>query len=109
LKILFICSRNRRRSPTAESLFSRHPTIEAASAGTSPDADTPLSADLIEWADIIYVMENIHRRRVSEKFRSLLKTRKITVLGITDKYDYLDPDLVKLLRTKLAHHLSVSV
>ena len=56
-RFLFICSRNQLRSPTAEQLFSTHPGLEVASAGTSPDAVTPLSAEAVEWADTIFVME----------------------------------------------------
>jgi len=65
-RVLFVCGRNRSRSPTAESIFADYPGVETASAGTSPDADTPMSSDLIEWADIIFVMEPVHRRWVSQ-------------------------------------------
>jgi UDP-N-acetylmuramyl pentapeptide synthase len=36
--ILFVCSRNRLRSPTAEQVFADWPGVETASAGLSPDA-----------------------------------------------------------------------
>lgn len=57
--ILFICSQNKLRSPTAEQVFSTWPHIEVSSAGTNNDAETPLSNELIEWADIIFVMERL--------------------------------------------------
>jgi len=60
-RVLFVCGRDRSRSPTAESVYGDCPDVETASAGTSPDADTPLSAELVEWADIIFVMEKTHR------------------------------------------------
>lgn len=31
--------------------------IEVSSAGTSPEAACPVSADLLEWADQVFVME----------------------------------------------------
>ena len=60
MKLLFVCSRNRRRSPTAEIAFSGLPDIEVMSAGTAVDAENPVSAELIDWADIVFVMEMAH-------------------------------------------------
>lgn len=105
MNLLFICSRNRLRSPTAEALFTSIPGIETASAGTSPDADNPISLDLIEWADIIYVMERVHRQRLNSKFQKALKSKQLKVLNIPDDYEYMDPSLIDILKTKLARHL----
>jgi len=55
-RLLFICSENRLRSPTAEAVFSEYDGVEAIGAGTNADAETPVSGDLIEWADIVLVM-----------------------------------------------------
>ena len=96
MRVLFVCSRNRRRSPTAEAIFCRYPGVEALSAGTSGDAETPVSADLIEWADLVIAMETVHRRRVQEKFRPLLKKKKIAVLGVSDDYEYMDTELARI-------------
>jgi len=45
--VLFVCSQNRRRSPTAEQIFADHPGIETSSAGNNNDAENPLDAELI--------------------------------------------------------------
>ena len=63
-KILFLCGRNKWRSPTAEALFAGHPGIECASAGLSRDADTPVSVNLVQWADVIFVMEKAHKTKL---------------------------------------------
>jgi predicted protein tyrosine phosphatase len=105
MKVLFVCSRNRRRSPTAEAVFGRYLSVEALSAGTSPDAETPVSADLIEWADLVIAMESVHRRRLRDRFGPLLKTKKIVVLGIPDNYEYMDPELMRILEDKVHPHL----
>ena len=107
MKVLFICGMNRMRSPTAEALFSEHPGIEASSAGTNVDADNPVSADQIEWADIIVAMEEVHRRRLKERFPDELKTKKIVVLGIPDEYGYMNPELIDLLRKRSSRFLKV--
>ncbi|HMG84430.1 MAG TPA: hypothetical protein VK574_01730 [Terracidiphilus sp.] len=106
MNVLFVCSRNRLRSPTAEAVFSGRNGIETLSAGTAPDAVTPLSAELIDWADTIFAMETIHRRKVEQQFGETRK--KIIVLGIPDKYLYMDPKLVELLRKKVAPFLPAS-
>ena len=61
LNVLFLCSQNLMRSPTAEALFREHPDLDVRSAGTDFDARTALSRDLIEWADLVFVMETRHR------------------------------------------------
>jgi len=68
-KLLFVCSENRLRSPTAEAVFSKYEGIEAIGAGTNNDALTPVSGDLIEWADIILAMEKTHRNKISKKYK----------------------------------------
>lgn len=100
-RLLFVCSQNRLRSPTAEAVFAEHPRLEVLSAGTNNDAETPLSGDLIDWADVIVVMEKAHKNRISKKFKSRLAGKRIVVLGIPDEYEYMQPELVTLLKTKL--------
>jgi predicted protein tyrosine phosphatase len=101
MRVLFVCSQNRLRSPTAEVVFSTVKGVEALSAGMDSDAITPISADLIEWADLILAMERTHYRRLQERFGPLLKDKRISVLRIRDEYDYMDPDLIRILREKV--------
>ena len=103
--VLFICSRNRRRSPTAEKIFADCAGIETASAGTSPDADERVTADSIAWADIVFVMEQTHRRKLAAQFGKALNDKRIVCLDIPDKYAFMDPDLVQLLTAKVSRHL----
>ena len=100
--ILFICSQNRLRSPTAEHLFSGRPGLEVASAGLGKGADELVSRELVEWADIIFVMEKIHRSRLSQKFRPYLRNKRVICLDIPDNYTYMQPELVELLERKVA-------
>ncbi len=108
-RLLFICSRNKLRSPTAEVVFSQYEGIEAISAGTNNDAETPLSGDLIDWADIVFVMEKTHRNRVSQKCKPQLRDKRVVVLGIPDDYDFMDPELVRLLEARVPRHLRLAL
>ena len=100
--LLFICSENKLRSPTAEAVFSEYENITAIGAGTNKDAETPLSGDLIEWADIILVMEKSHRNKVAKKYRELLKNKRLVVLDIPDNYDYMQVELINMLKSKVS-------
>ena len=101
MKLLFICSRNRLRSPTAETIFAEYDGLEVESAGLERDAENILSSDAIEWADIIFVMEKSHRRKLSKNFQPWLKQKRIVCLDIPDEYDYMEPALVELLKKKV--------
>jgi predicted protein tyrosine phosphatase len=81
-KVLFVCSQNRLRSPTAEALFATWPNVETDSAGLAPDAAVSLSSEQIAWADIIFVMEKVHRNKLSKRFARHLKGKRIVCLAI---------------------------
>jgi predicted protein tyrosine phosphatase len=98
-KLLFVCSRNRLRSPTAEAVLNGVEAVTAISAGTNNDAETPLSGDLIIWADRIYVMETSHRKKITQKFGPLLKDKPVRNLAIPDNYKFMDPDLVAIIKS----------
>ena len=105
MNILFVCSRNRRRSPTAEQVYAGRPGLFVMSAGTAPDAEVVVSADLVEWADVIFAMEPVHRTRLNRDFSALLKNKRVVVLGIRDRYPFMDSRLVTLLESKVGPHV----
>jgi predicted protein tyrosine phosphatase len=104
-RALFICSQNRLRSPTAEQVFALWPNVETDSAGLGNDASVPLSSEQIEWATVIFVMEKAHRNRLSQRFRRHLNGKRVICLDIPDEYDYMQPELVRLLEAKVGGFL----
>lgn len=105
VRALFVCSGNRLRSPTAEEFFSHWSGVETASAGTDKDAEVALEPDLLEWADIVFVMQRAHRNRVISRFGKLLRHKEVVVLNVPDNYEYMDPALVEVLMGKVAPYL----
>ncbi|WP_175655739.1 low molecular weight protein tyrosine phosphatase family protein [Burkholderia ambifaria] len=99
-RALFICSRNRLRSPTAEAVFAGWPGVETDSAGLAPDADTQVSIEQLEWAEIVFVMERAHKAKLAARFGARLKRKKIVCLDIPDRYTYMQPELIALLERK---------
>jgi predicted protein tyrosine phosphatase len=109
MNLLFICSENRLRSPTGEEVFSQYEGVNAIGCGTNKDAVTPVSGDLIEWADIIFVMENSHRNKVNRKFKELLRGKRLICLGIPDDYERMDPILVRLLENGVLRYIGAHI
>ncbi len=105
MRVLFVCSRNKLRSPTAEKVFSGVPGLDVDSGGLSSDAEIQLSADQVTEADIIFVMEKRHRALLTKRFGSRVQGKKIVCLGIPDKYQYMDPVLVSRLKIVVPKHL----
>ena len=103
-RVLFVCSQNKLRSPTAEQVFSTWPALEVDSAGTNHDAENPLTGELVEWAQVIFVMEKTHRNKLSKRFKRHLKARVIC-LDIPDDYAFMDPALVTLLKARVGPYL----
>ncbi|MEL6210755.1 MAG: phosphotyrosine protein phosphatase [Pseudomonadota bacterium] len=104
-RVLFICGRARSRSPTAAQVFAEWPGVKTDFGGISPDADDVLSADQLDWADVIMVMEQRHRTRLSERYGRALSGRQVINLAIPDNYTFMDPSLVTLLRERAGPHL----
>lgn len=100
-KLLFICSQNRLRSPTAEAVFSTYEGLEVESAGLDREAVIPLCSESIQWADVIFVMEKSHQRKLSQKFQTWLKNKRVICLNIPDEYEYMEPVLIELLKKKV--------
>jgi predicted protein tyrosine phosphatase len=98
--ILFVCGRNRLRSPTAEQVFAALPDVETDSGGVADDADTPVSAEQIAWADVIVVMERAHQRRLKRRFAAALAGKRVICLDIPDRYALMQPELVALLEAR---------
>jgi predicted protein tyrosine phosphatase len=105
MKLLFVCSRNKMRSPTAEAIFSAYEGVEVLSGGTAPDAESPVSAEMIAWADLIFAMESVHQRRLQRQFGPLLREKRVVVLNIPDNYRYMEQELVRILAEKVRPHL----
>jgi predicted protein tyrosine phosphatase len=104
-RVLFICTQNRLRSPTAEQVFATWPDVATDSAGLGNDADVPLSPEQLAWADIIFVMEKAHRNRLATRFKRHLNGKRVICLDIPDEYDYMQPELVTLLEKKVGPFL----
>jgi predicted protein tyrosine phosphatase len=100
LKVLFICSRNRRRSLTAEHHFKNIPGLDVRSAGTQPNARILVTAGLLGWADLILVMEKSHLRKLQLNHPEGISQKKIITLHIPDEFEFMQPELIDELQAK---------
>ena len=105
LKVLFVCTQNRLRSPTAEKVFSARPRLEVRSAGVDKESKVQVDRELLEWADVVFVMERRQRNIIHKKFKDLYQKKRIICLYIPDEYDYMDAVLIELLKESVTPHL----
>ncbi len=99
--ILFLCSKNKLRSPTAESVFCDVEGWDVRSAGLNSGAEIYVSTEDIDWADYIFVMEQAHKNKLKKKFRDQIKNQCVVCLDIPDNYDYMDNGLINILKSKI--------
>ena len=99
--VLFLCSQNKLRSPTAEAIFSNIEGFKVRSAGLNNDAVVPISPELVEWADYIFVMEKSHRNKLKKKYRKYINKQRIICLDIPDEYEFMDEELIRLLKQRI--------
>lgn len=108
MNILFVCSRNKWRSPTAEAIYKASQKHIVKSAGTEPSAKIKLTAKFIAWADIIFAMEKRHKQRMMENFPDETEGKQIVVLNIPDEYQYMDEELVDSIELAVTPYLDNS-
>lgn len=99
MKLLFICSQNKRRSLTAEKLFDGYNGHQARSAGTESNARVKVTPGTLSWADVIFCMEKKHIRRLREKYSDIVADKRIICLNVSDDYEYMDRELQELLES----------
>lgn len=107
-KLLFVCSRNRFRSLTAEKLLDGSRLYQVRSAGTQPSARIVVTEGHLGWADVVFCMEKSHVERLRQKFPEVLANKQIICLHIPDDYAFMDPELLDELRAKLAPYVTLS-
>jgi predicted protein tyrosine phosphatase len=110
MKILFICSANIDRSPTAEkTIHESYPDIETKSAGVLCDACQRVNKELIQWADVVLCMESYHKAKLQEMFNNMLEDKKLSCLHIPDRYRYMHPDLVSMIKERFDQWLNENI
>lgn len=105
MKLLFLCSQNKRRSLTAEKLFAGYKCCQARSAGTESNARIKVTEGLLGWADIIFCMEKKHLRRIKAKYSEVLAGKEVVCLNIEDEYEYMDEELCAMLESSVDEYL----
>jgi predicted protein tyrosine phosphatase len=105
IRVLFVCHYNRKRSATGERVFAKDPALDVRSAGTSDDALVRVNERMLDWADIVFIMEDEQRRSLSAMFPNHAAVGKAVSLQIPDSFQFLDPELVSMLVERTAPHL----
>ena len=104
-RVLFVCRYNRMRSPTAERLFGKRPDLDVRSAGTSQEALARINANMLDWADLIFIMDDQQRASLERQFAGHPALDRLICLDIPDEYTFLQPELIALFETRVPPHL----
>jgi predicted protein tyrosine phosphatase len=104
-RVLFLCRQNRMRSPTAERIFSKRADLDVRSAGTAADALARVNANMLEWADLIFIMDDQQRRALGRRFAGHPSLDRLICLDIADDFTFMQPELVELLQLRTTPHL----
>ena len=96
------------RSCTAETIYAEEGYM-VRSAGTENGAKVTLSNEIILWADLIFVMEEKQKVIINSVYADSSKNKRIIILDIPDNYYYMEPELVELIKTKVAPYLNKRV
>ncbi|MCP5046535.1 MAG: phosphotyrosine protein phosphatase [bacterium] len=104
INLLFVCTYNQMRSRTGEELYKDDGRFLTKSAGIDADAEVRVSAEILEWADCIVVMEQIHLTWIRRFFPGSIEGKKVLLLDIPDNYFYMESSLIPLLRERFEEH-----
>jgi predicted protein tyrosine phosphatase len=104
IRALFICHYNRKRSATAERVFGKDPALEVLSAGTSEEAMVQVNRRMLEWADLVFVMDDEQVKALAQLFPGHPALASVVCLDIRDDYHFLDPALVAALQERTRPH-----
>lgn len=108
MNLLFLCSRNKRRSLTAERLFDNRGGNRAFSAGTEPGARVKVTPGLLSRADIIFCMEKKHLRYIRDKYADIIDGKRVVCLNIPDEFEFMDEELLDLLESCVGDYFGES-
>ncbi len=86
-------------------LFKNHPVHQARSAGTSEKARIKVNQKLIDWADVVFVMELKHKELLRQRFAFSIAQKQLIVLNIEDEYQFGDTGLTEILKNALVDYL----
>lgn len=104
-RVLFVCRENRVRSTTAEVLYGARPDLEVRSAGVAEYAAIPLTQDIFDWADEVFVFSKWQLQLVQGRFQSITGSKPVICLNVPDRFYYKCPKLVKKITGKLEPYL----
>jgi predicted protein tyrosine phosphatase len=105
-RVLFVCRQNRKRSATAERLFCKREDLDVRSAGTAADALVRVNGNMLDWAEVIFVMDDDQRRWLESTFVNHPSLARVVCLDIPDVFTFLQPELVQLLEERVPRYLA---
>ena len=105
LNVLFLCGKNKVRSKTAAYLYRNDNRMNVRSAGLSPVSPHQLNRNDLEWAEVVMMMEYVHKKRIQKTYREM-DLPELVVLDIPDEYVYMEEELVEMIKPAVENYFS---
>lgn len=109
IRALCVCSVGMLRSPTLANVLLKKGGYNVRACGSNVSmALIPISANLVNWADVIFFVNHENFKEAVEVFlgeeEEALVRKKAIVLNIEDSHDYNSPSLIRALKHELITH-----
>jgi predicted protein tyrosine phosphatase len=101
--LLFVCTYNKMRSKTGEEVYRHDERFEVKSGGIDSDAPVQVDDELLEWADYVVVMEDLHVNWIRYYYPDIAEEKPVICLKIPDAYYFMEAELVLLIKDRFEH------
>jgi predicted protein tyrosine phosphatase len=88
-------------------MFNGRNGYEVRSAGTEENARIKVTEGHIGWADIVFVMEKKHLRRLQDRFQAAISNKRVICLDVPDDYKFMDEALVEILESRVSEYIEI--
>lgn len=88
-------------------MFNGRNGYEVRSAGTEENARIKVTEGHIGWADIVFVMEKKHLKRLQDRFQAVIRNKRVICLDVPDNYKFMDEELMEILEYRVSEYIEI--
>jgi predicted protein tyrosine phosphatase len=105
IHLLFVHHKAGPPAPTPEESLASHSSLEVQTVRIDEHATDALVPDMIQWADLLLVMDKRMRQVIHKRLKTLGITKRVICLYLPEHYDRQDPDYTALFTERVFVYL----